>query len=647
MNVGDVFDFDGPIHVLLVDGEHEYAASTADALDSHENIETELVGTPDAGADQLDSSPVDCIVSEYAFEGTDGLEFLRTVRDAHPDLPFILFTRHGSEGVASDAITAGVTDYLRKDSSSETFEALANRVTDAVSATRTSQALDRIRVWYETIVEESHVGLYVVRNGRIQYANDYLLELLGYDASDVIGRPIVEFVAEHDRHIVEERVSPKSYGSIESTRYTVDVLDGHGRPIALEITSRRVSLGDETANVGAAIDVTARIASEREMRRSERITRQVIASLPDMVFLSEPDAFDIVYINDAFKEMWGRPRVTLYEDAMSFLDLVHVDDRPRLRQKVEEIFDDIANDAVDERYEFEFRFTPEGSDVVRWATARAVPLYDEDGRITNVLGVMTDLTERVSREQKLAQQNTRLEAFARVLSHDIRGPLAVAQGRLALAQETGELSHLAHVDRAQHRITEIIEDVLSLTCDERAIADLSEVDLAESVVSAWDLCGTDVSCARLELGDLPVVQADQSQMKRLFENLFRNAVEHGSTSNQPSAGDAVERGSTSSRTSSDDAVEHGSTFSIRVGTLPSGRGFFVEDDGTGIDPSVRDTLFDAGVSTKSGEENGLGLDIVRKIVHTHGWLIRAAESDTGGARFEILFDTVGDKARST
>ncbi|KAB1197442.1 MULTISPECIES: PAS domain S-box protein [Haloferax] len=637
MNVGNVFEVDAPVSVLLVDSEPGYAALTSEVLSAHGDIETELVATPSEALDRLDTSRVDCIVSEYSFTNTTGLDFLRTVRESRPDLPFVLFTRHGSEGVASEAIAAGVTDYLRKDASSDTFDILAHRITNAVSATRQSSALEQMRLWYEAIVEESHVGLYVVRNGRIAFANDYLLELLGYDASDVIGHPIVEFVAEHDRHIVEDRIAPKTYGSLESTTYTVDIVNEHGRPVALEITSRRVTLGDQVVNVGAATDVTARIASEREIRRSERITRQVISSLPDMVFLSEPDAFDIVYINDAFKEMWGRPKSTLYEDSLSFLDLVHVDDRAPLEQAVEEIFRDVADETVDDRYEFEFRFVPEGDETVRWATTQAVPLYDEDGNITNVLGVMSDLTERIRREQKLTQQNARLEAFARVLSHDIRGPLAVAQGRLDLARETGDDSHLDHVERAQRRIAEVVEDVLSLTYDDRAVVDLSTVDLVEAASSAWVLCGPDASHARVEISDLPTVQANQSQMKRLFENLFRNSVEHGSTGN---------------RTDPDAAIGHAgessdSTLVIRVGELPSSRGFFVEDDGRGFPRSIRDRLFDAGVSTKDDGENGLGLSIVRKIVHTHGWLIRTAESDAGGARLEVLFDTVGNEGDTT
>ncbi len=75
--------------------------------------------------------------------GIDGLEFLQAVRERYPDLPFILFTGEGSETVASDAIAAGVTDYLQKGSGTEQYELLANRIRNAVRARREDERADR------------------------------------------------------------------------------------------------------------------------------------------------------------------------------------------------------------------------------------------------------------------------------------------------------------------------------------------------------------------------------------------------------------------------------------------------------------------------------------------------------------------------
>ncbi|TVT85090.1 sensor histidine kinase, partial [Haloferax volcanii] len=108
--------------------------------------------------------------------------------------------------------------------------------------------------------------------------------------------------------------------------------------------------------------------------------------------------------------------------------------------------------------------------------------------------------------------------------------------------------------------------------------------------------------------------------QQLLENLFRNAVEHGSTGNQTASGDAVEHGS------GDGGV------AVTVGETD--RGFYVEDDGVGIDPEDRDTVFEAGYTT-SAQGTGFGLNIVSQIAAAHDWEVRVTEGTEGGARFEF------------
>ena len=83
-------------------------------------------------------------------------------------------------------------------------------------------------------------------------------------------------------------------------------------------------------------------------------------------------------------------------------------------------------------------------------------------------------------------------------------------------------------------------------------------------------------------------------------------------------------------------MEHSTTdeqsITIRVGPLEDG--FFVEDDGPGIPPAIRDRIFEPGFST-GDDGTGYGLSIVSEIADAHGWSVSATESDSGGARFEI------------
>ncbi|GGL25591.1 hypothetical protein GCM10009037_06500 [Halarchaeum grantii] len=228
--------------------------------------------------------------------------------------------------------------------------------------------------------------------------------------------------------------------------------------------------------------------------------------------------------------------------------------------------------------------------------------------------------ERVRvRNEELRRQNERLDDLASVISHDLRNPLTVARGYVDLLREDGDADdeRLAAVQRSLDRMDRIVGETLTLARSGRVIDDPEPVDLGEYARHCWANVST--GSATLTVDTSAVIVADPGRLEHLLENLFRNAVEHGST------------GSPSH--TPENAVEHGgSDVHVRVGTLDGG--FYVADDGRGIPEADRDDVFEPGYTTTEGG-NGFGLAIVEQIVDAHGWEIRLAEADGGGARFEI------------
>jgi signal transduction histidine kinase len=211
-------------------------------------------------------------------------------------------------------------------------------------------------------------------------------------------------------------------------------------------------------------------------------------------------------------------------------------------------------------------------------------------------------TERTKiRNQELERQNERLEAFANIISHDVRNPLNVARGSIALSMEHDDQSRLEQVDSALQRIEAIVEQTLALARSGQTIGDRVWIDLGDIARSAWNNVETDG--ATLQVDDPPEIYADPERIKQLLENLFRNAIEHGDP-----------------------------TVTVTIGAAPDG--FFVEDDGPGIPPDARDDVLTAGYTTAEGG-TGFGLAIVHQIVQAHGWELLVGESADGGARFEI------------
>jgi len=99
------------IRVLHVDDDPDLTDLTATYLEREdERLVIETATSAEEGSNRLRDDEFDCIISDYNMPGQNGIEFLETVRKDYSDLPFVLYTGKGSEEVASDAISAGVTD---------------------------------------------------------------------------------------------------------------------------------------------------------------------------------------------------------------------------------------------------------------------------------------------------------------------------------------------------------------------------------------------------------------------------------------------------------------------------------------------------------------------------------------------------------
>lgn len=234
-----------------------------------------------------------------------------------------------------------------------------------------------------------------------------------------------------------------------------------------------------------------------------------------------------------------------------------------------------------------------------------------------------------AREQDLLTQNDRLDEFAGIVSHDLRNPLNVILARVSLLQETDEDESLDAIERAGERMEEIIADLLALSRSSRAVVDIESVSLAGIAEESWRTVETADVAFALEVPDTTTIRADAARLRTVFENLFRNSVEHGST-NPPQAQEG--------------AAEHNeSSLTVRVGVIEtaiagpdagSPTGFYVEDDGDGIPEGERESVFDHGYTTNSSG-TGFGLSIVRSAVDAHGWDVAVRPGPQGGARFEI------------
>ncbi|PSP82972.1 hybrid sensor histidine kinase/response regulator [Halobacteriales archaeon QS_1_68_17] len=590
---------DGPrdaVVVLHVDDDREFAALTAESLE-REDSQFRVVTEQSAGdgIERLAAGGIDCIVSDYEMPGMNGLEFLDRVRDIDRNVPFILFTGRGSEEVASEAISAGVTDYLQKEPGGDQYAVLANRVRNAVERYRLEreQARSQEGERYRSIVEAAGDPLFALdARGRFTYLNGALVDLTGYDEDVLLGADVARILVREDArrgsHVVRSVLSGDD-GS-RTTELRVFRRDGSRIPCEIKIT--RFSFGGTSGAVGVARDVSERREYERTLRRERARYSALFENTDDAVALVEYDG-ETPYIQDAngaFDSLFASPDADVVGRPLD--EVVAAKER---REEARDISQRVKEGTY-MRGELE-RDTVDGPRTFLW---QAVPLADpETGTVDQAFAVYRDISRLRERERELERQNERLKEFSSIVSHDLRNPLNVAQGNLELARATGESDRLDAVERAHRRMEDLIEDMLTLAREGESVTETEPVDVGELVADCWEMIRTDGT--RLDLRTRQTVEADPGRFRQLLENLLSNSVEHGGTG-------------------------------ITVGDLDGG--LYVEDDGPGIPEDERERVFDPGYSTRE-DGTGFGLRIVREIADAHGWEVTVTDGSGGGARFEI------------
>jgi PAS domain S-box-containing protein len=385
----------------------------------------------------------------------------------------------------------------------------------------------------------------------------------------------------------------------ESYEIDVRVVTADGERRWVTAHGERVETRDGGPVVRGYIqDITAR---KQRLTRLEQI-ETLFQNAQDMLFVIEQTdrGFVIRRVNDAFERATGLLNKRLQgqtpQEVFGTERGRQIEQRYRRCLKAGE---PLSYEEVVKARKMPDAEAPDDSEDTYWET-RIAPVETGDDEQW-IVGATRDINERKCRERELERQNERLEEFASVVSHDLRNPLQIAEGRLELARAECESVHLDKIADALARGQTLVEDLLTLARGGRTIGDLETVSVSSLAQDCWEVIPGEEATLAVETDR--TVLADRSRLQQLLENLFANAIKHG-----------------------------GESVMIRVGDLADG--FYVADDGVGIPEGEREDIFEAGYST-TADGTGFGLRITRQVVDAHGWEIRVTDSDDGGARFEI------------
>jgi len=351
------------------------------------------------------------------------------------------------------------------------------------------------------------------------------------------------------------------------------------------------------------------IATERplasEQKRKAQLLDSIFDSIPIHLFVKDRDGRHL-YVSEEHTEAYDGVMI-----GKTDLELCGVDESHRKEAYEDDMHVIETGEPILDKEEY-----INASE--KWNLTSKVPWRGPSGEIRGLIGLSRDITERKRRQEEVERQRDRLEQFARVVSHDLRNPLNVAQGRVELAKHAAETeaptAHLETTQNALDRMQQLLADLLTLARSGQPEFTSTTVLLDSVATDAWQTVPTDGLTLAIET-EQKAIEAEESRLRQLFENLFNNAAEHA----QPASKE--------------------SETTVCVGCLDAG--FYVSDTGPGIPKPARSDVFQPGYSTEVGG-TGFGLAIVQEIADAHGWETQLTESEAGGARFEFRDVKVGN-----
>ena len=452
------------------------------------------------------------------------------------------------------------------------------------------QELEETTTVLSTLVETLPVGVLVEDESReIIAANDRLFELFGLSGTpeEAVGTDCERLAREVSDMFVDPSGFRSRIDDLIETRTSVheeELVLRDGRVFTRSHEPIELLGGD--GHLWVYQEVTEQKTREERLRETRSRLEALFEQSPDMINIHDGDG-NLIDPNPRLLEKTGYDEDELTGTRVWELDQTIAPDEARA------LWEEMDH-GDRERFEGVYRRADDTTFPVEVHIRRLA--LDGDERF---MAISRDITERKERERELERQNERLAEFASVVSHDLRNPLNVAAGRLDLLEDECDSDQLAAIRRAHDRMETLIDDLLTLARDGETESE--PVALGPLCEDCWQ--NVETGTGRLRAETDRTIRADRSRLTQLFENLVRNAVEHG-----------------------------GEDVTVVVGDLDDG--FYVEDDGPGVPPEDRDRVFETGYSTVP-DGTGFGLSIVRDVVEAHGWELRLVEGDEGGARFEI------------
>jgi PAS domain S-box-containing protein len=559
---------------------------------------------------------------DMSMAGIDGLEAIPLVLTASPRTRVVMYSGFEKEGLSDAARAVGASDFIPK---SEPIGNLPRRLLEVMGEDasglpempppdpKEQESLNEHLERFSAAFEEAAIGMATMSlSGRIVRANAALARLLQSHADRLVGSAFVDVVDDDDKNAVNAMILRVASGVIDADSTTHQIV-GMGHVIWATTTAAVVR--DSSANPLYLFiqvqDITARIATEESLRRSEERFRLLVESVRDYgIFILDPKGH-IVSWNAGAERIKGWTADEIIGEHFRIFYTQEARDRKHPEYELE-----VAS--ADGRYEEEgWRVRRDGT--MFWANVVITALRDPDGSLVGFAKVTRDVSDRhelLLERERVAKERTE---FLAVTAHELRGPIALLQGFSDLLHsswreiEEGEREEmLGTLVRSSTRLQRLVDDLLTASRLEAGVLDVrpQPIDLSGPVRAIVNELAPDTV---VDIADGVRAMADPTRLQQMLGNYLNNALRYGSPPITVTA-------------------------SRRDGFVDVA----VDDSGPGVAPDIAARLFEKFAHGGRDDSTGLGLFIVRELARAQGGDAFLDATSGAGSRFVLRLPLAPD-----
>ncbi len=463
---------------------------------------------------------------------------------------------------------------------------------------------------YRRLVENAPIGIAILANEKVLYANKELTRIGGFDSiEEIIGMSVKEFIPDAASYTkYKERESLVISQGEDAPLRTAQVKTVSGKLLDVEVVSIPITFDGKPAMQVLIHDISDRNKAIKELARSRELLNQLFENSPMGIVLLD-DSFKVSNINKGFESIFGYGIDEI--KGKSLMDFII---SPELKEEADSLNNSAIKGEIDHIESFRYNKAGEKVHVLIYA----LPVMEEDKHI-GIYGIYIDIGQRINAEEELMTRNLELDNFVYKVSHDLRAPLASILGLINLTKlEESKVNQVKYVELMETQVNKLdhfIRDILSHSKNLKMSVSTDIIDFEEIVLKCFEdlsyLKATSKVVRKISIAE-GEFYSDKWRINEIFRNLIGNAIKYR---DQEATENIVE---------------------VNISIDEKGATIVVADNGIGIAedklPHVMEMFYRG---SEASEGSGIGLYIVQKAVEKIDGKIEIESKPNEGTKFKI------------